>query len=85
MLDAARAQQPAARLPVTVNGKRIKIFAIKDPAEIDWPGVGAGAGPAPTVAGALLGAAPCVPEGPLFCAKARVVAPKMQNAATVAK
>ena len=26
---------------IVVNGKRIKIFAIKDPAEIDWPGVGA--------------------------------------------
>jgi glyceraldehyde 3-phosphate dehydrogenase len=26
---------------ITVGGKRIKIFAIKDPAEIDWPGVGA--------------------------------------------
>ncbi len=26
---------------ITVNGKRIKIFAIKDPAEIDWAGVGA--------------------------------------------
>jgi glyceraldehyde 3-phosphate dehydrogenase len=26
---------------VVVNGKRIKIFAIKDPAEIDWAGVGA--------------------------------------------
>ena len=26
---------------IVVNGKRIKIFAIKDPAEIDWSGVGA--------------------------------------------
>jgi glyceraldehyde 3-phosphate dehydrogenase len=26
---------------ITVNGKRIKIFATKDPAEIDWPQVGA--------------------------------------------
>ncbi len=26
---------------IMVNGKRIKIFATKDPAEIDWPGVGA--------------------------------------------
>src|SRR6202051_1862047 len=26
---------------IVVNGKRIKIFAIKDPTEIDWPGVGA--------------------------------------------
>jgi len=26
---------------IVVNGKRVKIFAIKDPAEIDWPGVGA--------------------------------------------
>jgi glyceraldehyde 3-phosphate dehydrogenase len=26
---------------IVVNGKRIKVFAIKDPAEIDWPGVGA--------------------------------------------
>jgi glyceraldehyde 3-phosphate dehydrogenase len=26
---------------IVVNGKRIKIFAIKDPAEIDWPGAGA--------------------------------------------
>src|SRR5579885_1157134 len=26
---------------ITVNGKRIKIFAVKDPAEIDWAGVGA--------------------------------------------
>jgi glyceraldehyde 3-phosphate dehydrogenase len=26
---------------IVVNGKRIKIFAIKDPAEIDWPGLGA--------------------------------------------
>jgi glyceraldehyde 3-phosphate dehydrogenase len=26
---------------IVVNGKRIKIFAIKDPAEIDWTGVGA--------------------------------------------
>ncbi len=26
---------------IIVNGKRIKIFAIKDPAEIDWSGVGA--------------------------------------------
>jgi len=26
---------------LVVNGKRIKIFAIKDPAEIDWAGVGA--------------------------------------------
>src|SRR5579883_3106275 len=25
---------------VTVGGKKIKIFAIKDPAEIDWPGLG---------------------------------------------
>ncbi len=26
---------------IVVNGKRIKIFATKDPAEIDWPSVGA--------------------------------------------
>jgi glyceraldehyde 3-phosphate dehydrogenase len=26
---------------ITIGGKRIKIFATKDPAEIDWPGVGA--------------------------------------------
>src|SRR5712692_2576669 len=26
---------------IVVNGKRIRIFAIKDPAEIDWSGVGA--------------------------------------------
>lgn len=26
---------------ITVGGKKIKIFATKDPAEIDWPGVGA--------------------------------------------
>jgi len=26
---------------IVVNGKRIKVFAIKDPAEIDWPSVGA--------------------------------------------
>ncbi len=26
---------------ITVGGKRIKIFAIKDPAQIDWPSVGA--------------------------------------------
>src|SRR5437868_7082943 len=26
---------------IVVNGKRIKVFAIKDPAEIDWAGVGA--------------------------------------------
>jgi glyceraldehyde 3-phosphate dehydrogenase (phosphorylating) len=26
---------------IVVNGKPIKVFAIKDPAEIDWPGVGA--------------------------------------------
>jgi len=26
---------------IVVNGKRIKIFAVKDPAEIDWAGVGA--------------------------------------------
>src|SRR5258706_2880089 len=26
---------------IVVNGKRIKIFATKDPAEIDWPGLGA--------------------------------------------
>jgi glyceraldehyde 3-phosphate dehydrogenase len=26
---------------ITVNGKRMKIFATKDPAEIDWPSVGA--------------------------------------------
>ena len=26
---------------IVVNGKRVKIFAIKDPAEIDWAGVGA--------------------------------------------
>src|SRR6266849_3983819 len=26
---------------IVVNGKRIKVFAIKDPAEIDWSGVGA--------------------------------------------
>jgi glyceraldehyde 3-phosphate dehydrogenase len=26
---------------IVVNGKRIMVFAIKDPAEIDWPGVGA--------------------------------------------
>jgi glyceraldehyde 3-phosphate dehydrogenase len=26
---------------IVVNGKRVKIFAIKDPAEIDWSGVGA--------------------------------------------
>src|SRR3979411_1380375 len=26
---------------VVVGGKRIKIFAIKDPAQIDWPSVGA--------------------------------------------
>src|SRR6266404_773097 len=25
---------------IVVNGKRIRIFAIKDPAEIDWPGLG---------------------------------------------
>ncbi len=25
---------------MAVNGKRIKIFAVKDPAEIDWPGLG---------------------------------------------
>src|SRR6202163_2844624 len=25
---------------IVVHGKRIKIFAIKDPAEIDWPGLG---------------------------------------------
>jgi glyceraldehyde 3-phosphate dehydrogenase len=26
---------------IVVNGKRMKVFAIKDPAEIDWAGVGA--------------------------------------------
>ena len=26
---------------IVVNGRRIMVFAIKDPAEIDWPGVGA--------------------------------------------
>src|ERR1700691_2045335 len=26
---------------IIVGGKKIKVFAIKDPAEIDWPGVGA--------------------------------------------
>src|SRR5580658_7259206 len=26
---------------IVVGGKRIKIFAVKDPAEIDWPSVGA--------------------------------------------
>ena len=26
---------------IVVNGRRIRIFATKDPAEIDWPGVGA--------------------------------------------
>ncbi|HZS57365.1 MAG TPA: type I glyceraldehyde-3-phosphate dehydrogenase [Bryobacteraceae bacterium] len=26
---------------ISVGGKKIKIFAIKDPAEIDWPGMGA--------------------------------------------
>src|SRR6266850_1382897 len=26
---------------IVVNGKRIRVFATKDPAEIDWPGVGA--------------------------------------------
>jgi glyceraldehyde 3-phosphate dehydrogenase len=26
---------------IVVNGKRIRIFAVKDPAEIDWPGLGA--------------------------------------------
>jgi len=26
---------------IVVNGKRIRVFAIKDPAEIDWPSVGA--------------------------------------------
>jgi glyceraldehyde 3-phosphate dehydrogenase len=26
---------------IGINGKRIKVFAVKDPAEIDWPGVGA--------------------------------------------
>jgi glyceraldehyde 3-phosphate dehydrogenase len=26
---------------IVVNGKRVKIFAVKDPAEIDWAGVGA--------------------------------------------
>src|SRR5690242_17105469 len=26
---------------IVVNGKRIRIFAIKDPAEIDWPSLGA--------------------------------------------
>src|SRR4029079_16941094 len=26
---------------IVVAGKKIKIFATKDPAEIDWPGVGA--------------------------------------------
>src|SRR4029077_20362370 len=26
---------------IVVNGKRIRIYATKDPAEIDWPGVGA--------------------------------------------
>ena len=37
-LDAdVKAEQDA----IVINGKRIKIFAIKDPAEIDWPGVGA--------------------------------------------
>jgi glyceraldehyde 3-phosphate dehydrogenase len=25
---------------MVVNGKRVKIFAVKDPAEIDWPGLG---------------------------------------------
>ena len=25
---------------IVVNGKRIKVFSIKDPAEIDWPGLG---------------------------------------------
>jgi len=26
---------------IVVNGKRIRVFAVKDPAEIDWPGLGA--------------------------------------------
>jgi glyceraldehyde 3-phosphate dehydrogenase len=26
---------------IVIGGKRIKVFAVKDPAEIDWPGVGA--------------------------------------------
>ncbi len=26
---------------LVINGKRLKIFGLKDPAEIDWPGVGA--------------------------------------------
>src|SRR6266852_5110584 len=26
---------------IVVNGKRIRIFAVKDPAEIDWPSLGA--------------------------------------------
>jgi glyceraldehyde 3-phosphate dehydrogenase len=26
---------------IVVNGKRVKVFAVKDPAEIDWSGVGA--------------------------------------------
>jgi glyceraldehyde 3-phosphate dehydrogenase len=37
-LDAdVKAEQDA----IVVNGKRIRIFATKDPAEIDWPSVGA--------------------------------------------
>jgi glyceraldehyde 3-phosphate dehydrogenase len=31
----------AAEGGISVNGKFIKVFATKDPAEIDWPGVGA--------------------------------------------
>ena len=26
---------------ITVNGKKIRVFSTKDPAEIDWPSMGA--------------------------------------------
>ena len=62
---------------------------------IDWPGVGAGAGPIPlgTLAGAPavpgdaapLGAVPLGELGPLVCARADVAAPNKQNTAMAAK
>jgi glyceraldehyde 3-phosphate dehydrogenase len=41
ILGPLQAEIKAEADAVVVNGKRIKIFAIKDPAEIDWAGVGA--------------------------------------------
>jgi glyceraldehyde 3-phosphate dehydrogenase len=41
ILGPLQAEVKAEADAIIVNGKRIKVFATKDPAEIDWPGVGA--------------------------------------------